>query len=464
MTDGADTARRAVVIGGGAAGVAAARRLAAAGLHVTLLEAGERLGGCVRTVEFAGTPVDVGAEALHTAAPGPLKLVAELGLDEQLVDAGTGPTWIAADGRLRPLPAGVGPAGPTRLRPLLRSGLLTPAGMLRAALEPLVPTTRQDDDSADATVGDVLARRFGSQVVDRIVDPLLGGLHAGDVHRLSLSAATPQLAGLLARHRSILLAARRRTASVPRGLVTLRGGLGRLFDAAGAEFAGDLRLATRARAVTVRHGPGPRYHVTTDDAELLADVVVLAVPPGPAEPLLAGLAPHTSAQLGAMRAASVSVALLAYPAETGDLPALRGTGILVPSSSPRLLKAATFLTTKWPHLSCPHVLVRASTGRAGDLRADDLDDDALVARLTDDLHAMAGLPRDPVQHRVVRWRHAMPQLEVGHHQRLSHLRAALPPGVAVAGAPYDGVGMAAALRSGTAAAEAALSHPIGSTT
>ncbi len=204
--------RRAVVIGGGAAGVAAARRLATAGVHVTLIEADRQLGGCIRTVAFAGTRVDVGAEALHTASPGPLKLITELGLDEHLVDAGTGPTWIAAGGRLRRLPAGVGPAGPTRLGPLLRARLLSPAGMLRAALEPLVPRTTSGRDHA---VGHVLERRFGREVVDRIVDPLLGGLHAGDVRRLSLEAATPPLAGLLARHRSVLLATRDRSAGAP---------------------------------------------------------------------------------------------------------------------------------------------------------------------------------------------------------------------------------------------------------
>lgn len=453
--------RRAVVIGGGAAGVAAARRLAAASLHVTLVEAGGQLGGCVRTVEFAGTRVDVGAEALHTAAPGPVKLVAELGLEEHLVAAGTGPTWIAGDDRLRPLPAGVGPAGPTRLRPLLRSRLLTPAGMLRAALEPLVPRTARDRDVA---VGDVLERRFGREVVDQIVDPLLGGLHAGDVRRLSLEAATPQLAGLLDRHRSVLLAARGRRGSAAHGFVTLRGGLGRLFAAAADQFAGELRLSTAARAVVACRDPEGRYRVETDAEDLPADLVVIAVPPRPAERLLTRLVPDPSPTLVGMAAASVSVALLAYPAESAELPALRGTGILVPSSSPRLLKAATFLTTKWPHLSSPHVLVRASTGRAGDLRAEQLDDAALVRNLTRDLDALAGLPSEPLAHHVVRWHHAMPQLEVGHGQRVSALRTALTPhrGVTVAGAAYDGVGIAAALRSGTAAADQALSHLTGS--
>lgn len=454
-------ARRAVVIGGGAAGIAAARRLTAASVQVTLLEAAPQLGGCVRTVEFAGTRVAAGAEALHTASPGPLKLVAELGLGDHVVAAGAGPTWIAVDGRLRRLPAGVGPAGPTRLRPLLGARLLTPAGMLRAALEPLMPQTTLDRDRA---VGDVLQQRFGREVVDRIVDPLLGGLHAGDVRRLSLEAATPMLAGLLHRHRSVLLARRGRTPAAPHGFVTLHGGLDRLFTAAGDQFTGDLRLSTEARAIIEVRMPAGRYRVETNAEALPADIVVVAVPPRPAERLLPRLAPGTSPILRRMRAASVSVALLAYPAAFAGLPALAGTGILVPSSAQRLLKAATFLSTKWPHLSSPHVLVRASAGRADDPRAGHLDDDELVLHLTRDLEALVGLPGAPIDHRVVRWQHAMPQLEVGHRGRLSDLRAALPPGVSVAGAAYDGVGIASALRSGEAAADAALSHLTGSPT
>ena len=453
--------RRAVVIGGGAAGLAAARRLNAAGMHVTLVESDARLGGCVRTVEFAGARVDVGAEALHTASPGPLGLIAELGLDEHLVEAGTGPTWIAVGDRLRALPDGVGPAGPTRLRPLLRTRLLSPAGMFRAALEPLVPRTTP---GRDHTVGHVLQQRFGREVVDRIVDPLLGGLHAGDVHRLSVEAATPQLAGLLARHRSVLLATRGRAAAAPHGFVTLQGGLERLFAAAEDEFIGDLLLSTDARAVVEVLEPEGRYRVETDAVDLPADIVVVAVPPRPAGQLLAPLVADAAATLAGTRATSTNIALLAYPAESADLPALRGTGVLVPSSSPRLLKAATFLSTKWPHLSSSHVLVRASSGRAGDLRAEHLDDKTLVARLAADLHALTGLPLQPIGQRVVRWRHAMPQLEVGHREHMSTLRSALAPhrGVGVAGAAYDGVGIASALRSGDAAANAALSQLVGS--
>lgn len=456
------SAPHVAVLGGGAAGIAAARHLAGAGARVTLLEAAARIGGCVRTIGFRGDRVDVGAEALFTAAPEPLKVVADLGLTDDLVASRPGVTWIASPRGLRPLPAGVGPAGPTRLRPLLASRLLGPAGLARAALEPLVPWTRTAQDSS---VGDVLTRRFGRQVVDRIVDPLLGGLHAGDVHRLGLDAATPQLAALLGRHRSILLATRRRPAGGSHGFVTLQGGLGRLFEVATERFVGEIRTGVRARSVVDTSRPSGRYRIETDTGDVDADAVVVAVPAHHAGCLLGSLEPETSHALATVRAASVAVALLAYPLQEADRAVLRGTGVLVPSTAGRLLKAATFVTTKWPHLSPAHVLVRASAGRADDPRAARMGDDELVAALVRDLAEVAGLDTAPLDHRVVRWDHAMPQLEVGHRERIQHVRARLAshPGVALAGASYDGVGVASAVRSGTAAAHKVLTHLTGAT-
>lgn len=450
--------RHVVVVGGGMAGITAARTLVRAGAAVTLLEAGPRLGGSVRTVAFGEQQVDVGAEALHTAAPAPLELVEELGLGGELVPARPAPTWIASGDRLRRLPGGVGPAGPTRLAPLARSGLLGPTGLLRAAMEPLV---RHPHPAGDVPVGEALGRRFGDQVVDRLVDPLLGGLHAGDVHRLSVQAATPHLAASLARRRSLVLAGRgRRRAS--HGFVTLRGGLGRLVEAAAARTAADVVTSARVRTVADAGDGRGRYVVRTDEGvEHVADGVVLALPAAGTASVLADLDATASSLLRPSRTASVAVVLLAYPADVATAPALAGTGVLVPSGEGRLLKAATFLTTKWPHLSgSPHVLVRASTGRVNDTRSQVLDEASLVARLADDLSAVAGLVPPPVQHMVVRWPGAMPQLEVGHLQRVAELRERLAahPGIAVAGAAIDGVGIAAAMRSGATAATHVVDH------
>jgi protoporphyrinogen/coproporphyrinogen III oxidase len=459
LTARAGAGRRIAVVGGGITGLAAARRLVASGAEVVVLEAAERLGGQLQAIEVQGHRIDVGAEAVYTAVPGPRELLQELGLDDRLVPAATGTTWIWTDRGLRPLPAGFGPAGPTRLRPVLASRVLSPAGILRAGLEPLLPRTPVGDDVA---VGTFLERRFGREVTDRLVDPLLGGLHAGDVRRLSLRAATPPLAHLATSHRS-LLAGRSRPAS--RGgpaFLTLRDGMAMLPARMAEGLPITLRLGTPAAQVT---RSGHQLEVaTTDGATTVVDGAVLAVPARVAGDLVAGPSPEATLGLGQLRAASVAVAVLAYPVAAATTPALRGTGLLVPSHARRLLKAATFVSTKWPHHDDgQHVFVRASAGRAGTDRTQRLTDDELVERLDAELREATGLRHAPVAARIQRWPATVPQLEVGHLGRLAAIRATLGrdlPGVELAGAPYDGPGVAACLRSGAHAADRLLDREL----
>lgn len=467
------TAAHVVVVGAGITGLVAARALVAAGAQVTVLEAADQVGGQLDDVEVAGHRVDVGAESVFTAAPGPLELIGELGLDDDLVAATRATTWLATRHGLRPLPEGFTPAGPSRLAPVLRSRVLSPRGMLRAGLEPLVAATPTDRDSS---VGDELARRFGAEVVDRLVDPLLGGLHAGDVRRLSLRSATPQLAMLLARHRSLLLRRRPAPSSGP-AFVSLAGGMRALPEAVAAALpTGTLHLGARVTGVTGTDGR-LRVHLATPlpgvgSDHLDADGVVLTTTTAAAAPLVAGASPDAAATLGQLRAASVALAVLAYPRAAASSPAIEhGTGVLVPSSAPGLLKAATFLTTKWPHHRDDElVLVRASAGRAGDDRSLGLDDAALVDALHRELAELTGLGAPPVATAVRRWPVTMPQLEVGHADRLAAIESALDrdlPGVVVAGAPYHGPGLSSCLRSAARAVSrlpAGLSPPAAPTT
>jgi protoporphyrinogen/coproporphyrinogen III oxidase len=450
----------AVVVGGGVTGLMAARRLAQQGLAVTVVEAGHRLGGQVHTAAFEGLAVDVGAEALMVASPATEALLAELRLADTSVSPRQGATWLATPRGLRRLPDGVGPTGPTRLRPVVSSGILSARGVGRAALEPLMAGGRRA--AGDVAVGDFVAHRFGREVAERFVDPLLGGIHSGDIHRLSLQACAPQLAPLHASGRSVALAAARRRSASRAGprFVTWHRGLSSLVLALMDGVDLDLRLGERVTGLT-RSGHGHGYAVRlASGASLAADAVVLAVPSSVAARLLQEVAPGVGAVVDGTRFATVATVLAAFPVEaTAARPALRGTGLMVPSTAGRLLKAATFLSSKWPHLAGPEVfLVRLSAGRAGSTAVEDRSDEELTASLLADLTDLTGVGETPVATAVHRWSQALAQHEVGHPERVRAARRALAgvPGVVLAGASYEGGGVAGCLRSGETAAGAVL--------
>lgn len=506
------SAPRVVVVGGGLTGLAAARRLARGGARVTLVEASTRLGGQVRTLDLpgAGTPIDVGAEAMHTGAPETESLLDELGLRSSMVLARSGESWLWTPAGRRRLPEGVGPAGPTRLRPVLRSGVMTLPGMARAGLEPAFARLRRPPavgPGQDVAVGDFVAGRFGRQVVDRFVDPLLGGLHSGDVRTLSLRATTPSLVAAATSGRSLMPVrlrdlpgqARARLSRRPRGrheaprttgasgpnvgarksppamwFLSWPGGLRTVLDALLADVSVDVRTGTlvtallrgEADAASCAETPSsPSYRLrlqTGATTQLLpADGVVLAVPSWASRRLLAGLAPRAADTLAATRVASTATVVLGFAREdVAGLPAFEGNGLLVGSRTGTLLKAITNLSAKWPQYADEELFwVRLSAGRAGADLVTPLTDAELVDHLRRDLRSFTGLDAAPRVVHVERWRRGLPQLTVGHVDRVESVRAELAaccPGVALAGASYDGIGLAACLGSARRAAASVL--------
>lgn len=444
---------RIAVVGGGVAGLAAAaalRKLAGPDLELVVLERAARLGGKLRTGQLAGAPVETGAETFLTTESGAesaaLRLAREVGLGDELIHPAPVPAAIVDGGALRPLPAGtlLGiPADPSTLDGYRIEDRDHDRG------HPVLTVP-------DVAVGELVADRYGADLVRRLVDPLLGGVYAGAADRLSLAATMPALHGaaqsestLGAAVRSALEASGRRPGQPV--FASVRGGLSRYVDAIAASAGAQLSLGTTVRGLA-RTGDG--YELTTgstrDESRLAVDGVVLAVPGAPAARLLERI-DAVAAPLRALEYASVVLVTLALPPGT-VLPAL--SGFLVPATEGLAIKAATFFTTKWARDEGP-VLVRASLGRHGDVSTLQQPDAALLGTVRRELGMVLDLSLpEPVDELVTRWGGALPQYGVGHVAAVAAARSALPAGLALAGAAYDGVGIAACVRSGEAAGQA----------
>lgn len=453
------TDRDVVVLGAGITGLSAAWELRRQrpDLDVEVLEASDRIGGKLRTIPFAGTSVDVGADAFLARRPDGGRLASELGITEDLVDAQASQVWLQVRGRLRPLPAGTVMGVPGDPLTVARSGVLGPGALLRAAIEPLVPGPRPRPDES---IGDWVSRRFGRAVADNLVEPLLGGVYAGRVDRLDLRAVAPMIDDALADGGLVLpsLAAVRRRGAATSGPVfqTVAGGMQRFADE--IVSAGEVAVSTGLAVTGLAHD-GDRWRIRTGDGtERRAAAVVVAVPTHVAATLLADVDEDLAAGLRGIRWASVGTVALAFDhADAAAAP--EGSGLLVPRTEGLLLKAATFGWRKWPHLAAADdAVVRCSVGRIDDQRALAMDDDTVIDRVATELRRVTGITGAPKAATLTRWESALPQYEPGHGARVAaiHDHVARHPGLAVAGAGLDGVGVAPCIGQGRRAASRVL--------
>lgn len=442
---------RAVVVGGGISGLAAAHALVEAGADVTLLEADGRLGGKIRTSEFDGQPVDEGPDAFLARVPHAVELSKRLGLGDDLVFPGTGSASLWLDGRLQALPGGLVLGVPVEFGPLAESGVLSAEGLARAQQEPTLPGLPLTDD---VTIGDLVRARYGAEVHERLVDPLLGGINAGRTEELSLDVGAAQLAAVARRSTSLtegLAEQRRANPPDPSAPVFYapRGGMGALVDALAASLAANGARVHTSTPVAAIERRADRWLVEGDDGSVHdADAIVVTTPAHAAAPLLAPHSPAAAERLAAIGYASVTLVTLAYDADTVARP-LAGSGFLVPRTEGRLLTACSVFSNKWPHLARPgSVILRASVGRSGDERGFDLDDDGLLAAVHDELAGVLGLTAPPTATRISRWRDSFPQFPAGHLTAMAELEATLrrdAPGIAVTGAYLRGVGIPACI-------------------
>lgn len=460
MTGGPPTV---AVVGGGIAGLAAAWELSGGGVRTVVLEGSSRLGGKIAGTELGGRHVELGPDAFLARRPEAVELCRELGLGDELVPPGSRSSYLWHQGRLHPLPAGLALGVPTRLGPLAASGILSPGGLGRVAADLGTPPWRRRTwPAADEPIGPLLRARLGHEVVERLADPLIGGIHAGSVDTMSTAAVFPPLLEAAARPGSLMRHLRPSAGTGDPGtpvFLTLRGGLSRLIDtladslrARGAEVRTDAAVRSISRA-------GSTWTLDAADGPVEAEGLVVAVPPAPAAALLGPVDEELGAAAGDLRVASVTLVTLRFAA--GDVGrALGGTGYLVPRTGGDLLTACTWLSSKWPHLSRPDdVLVRVSAGRFGDDRPDAMDDEQLVQAALEELGPAIELGGAPLEWRVTRVPDAFPQYDVGHPARVEAMElAASCAGIALAGAMLRGVGIPACIASGRRAARAVLEH------
>jgi oxygen-dependent protoporphyrinogen oxidase len=460
--------RRILVLGGGITGLAAAYeavKLAEKerrGVEVTVLEGSERLGGKIRTETLAGCVAEAGPDSFITTKPDMVELVKELGLEGDLVGtAGPSTVSVVLGGRLVPMPEGMSLAAPTRMIPFALSPLFSLGAKLRMAAEPLVPARRAGDDES---LADFTRRRLGEEALERLIGPMLAGIHAGDPEKLSVKSTFPQLLemekkGGLAR--ALWLGGASRSAA--RGgfttFMTLKGGLSTVVDALlRALPAGTVKTDHPAESVRRRGG---EWEVATPRGSFSADAVVCALPAPAAASALEWTDPELAHRLREIPFVSTATATYVWDEKSLARPP-RGFGLLAPRREGLAVSGATFSSSKFPGRAAPgKTVLRCFIGGAGREEAAE----AAVTRVEEnarrELDALLGLGgAKPLAAKATRWIKANPQYNVGHGERLERLSSCLKshPGLILAGSSYTGVGLPDCVRSGRRAAARALSH------
>jgi protoporphyrinogen/coproporphyrinogen III oxidase len=441
-----------VVAGGGVAGLVAARDATLAGATVAVIEPGS-LGGKVHASAFDGAVLDEAADNFLARVPEGLELCRALGLEGDLVSPAARRARVWSRGELRLLPEAQLLGVPTDLDELEASQILSPAGARRVRDDLTTPLTAPTED---VTIGSVVRARLGDEALERLVDPLVGGINAGDTDHLSLAATVPQLdAAVRSGRPSLIEACQAQLAAVsdPTAPVFFapRAGMASLVDALVADL--DARGVTFVRDSVAELQPdGPAWRVgVAGGAALSADGVVVAMPAAPAAALLRPHAARAATLLAAIPYASVAIISLAVPREAIDRE-LDASGFLVPRVERRTVTACSWTSAKWPHLAgAGTVWLRASVGRDGDEGALGLPDDSLVDAALDDLAELMALRGRPTEARVTRWDRSLPQYRPGHLDRVAAIDADLADTLAVAGAALRGLGVPACIRQGAEA-------------
>ena len=438
---------RIAIVGAGITGLAAGYEAIKAGADVVVYEASEQAGGRISTSELAGQPVDEGPDAFLARVPWGVELCQELGLDGGLVSPAQRAAFVYSRGGLRAIPQPNVLGVPLDFAALAASGIVSADGVDRARQEPELDGSPLDDDQS---VGELIRRRLGDEVADRLVDPLIGGINASSIDDLSLRAAVPQLAEAASRGPSLVQELRRLAASSTADpdspvFYTLADGLGRLADELADRLGDRLRLSSPVDELD----------------ELNADQVIVTLPAAAAGALVAPVSAAAAGLLRSIDSASVVLVSLAFDKADVDHP-MDGSGYLVPAVEGRTITACSWASSKWAHIGTEKtVILRVSAGRYRDNRALLMDDGALVKAVRADLAATMGLEAEPRVVRITRWEQSLPQFRPGHLELVADIEQALArdaPWLQVTGAWARGLGIPACIHQGRQAAQTSLTE------
>jgi protoporphyrinogen/coproporphyrinogen III oxidase len=453
---------RIVIIGGGISGLAAAHRVLELNqtAQVTILEASGRLGGTIQTEFRDGFLLERGPDSFISEKPHAVALAERLGLESRLIQTNEEyrRSFIVRDGRLRPVPEGFQLLAPSRMWSFITSDIFSVAGKARMAADLLLPR-KSTNGSTDESLASFVRRRLGVEALDRMAQPMVGGIYTADPETLSLRATLPRFLEMEREHRSLILAMLRQGRAQKSGTSGARYSLFLSFDRgmqvlvdAVARINADFRVKMRAQKLTFDQG----WTITTDKDEVFkADTVCLAVPAYIAASLLDQRHESLAEKLRAIKYASTATINFGYRRAAIAHP-LNGFGFVVPFVEKRSLIACTFSSVKFSGRAPDgHVLLRAFAGGALQPEIFALDESEMAARVEADLRELLGISEPPLFVEVAKWERSMPQYQVGHLDRILEIENEVSklPGLMLAGNSYRGAGIPDCIRSGEQAAE-----------
>lgn len=468
---------KVAVIGGGLSGLSAAHRVGelcaneGRRLELTLFEAGSRVGGAIGTRQVGDYLVETGADSFITNKPWVVELSRRLGIEDRLIptDDTFRRSLVLRDGKPVPVPDGFALLAPAKLWPVLSSPIFSLGGKLRLGLEYFIPRRTDADDESLASF---VRRRFGQEALDRLIQPLVGGIYTSDPEKLSLQATLPRFIDMERKHRSLIRAMRvappdsaengANASGARYGLfATFAGGMSELIDALRDEVArmGTIRLNTKVLAVQTNAGDvageGTWCLSLEDGSTEWYDAVILALPAYRVADMVGGTDAGLAEDLCRIEYASSAIVVTGHDLADVAHP-LDAFGLVIPSIERRKILAVSFASRKFPGRA-PDGRVQLRTFVGGALQPEllDLSDDEMISLVRDELHELLGVTGNQDFATVTRYVRAMPQYHVGHGELVGRIeeRTAQHPGLELAGNAYHGVGVPDSIHSGETAAE-----------